>query len=60
MQGLEPGLPIAEHKCFSHLLSKTYLRVGNLTNPVRVGVPLDDDLIHILNDLQSHQHVFTD
>lgn len=39
---------------------KTYLRVGNLTNPVRIGVPLDDDLILVLDDLQPHQHTFND
>lgn len=33
--------------------SRGYLRVGDLPNPVLVGVTLDDDLIHILNDLHT-------
>lgn len=43
-------------QCVVHLTSRCqiYLRVGDLTDPVLIGVSLNDDLIHVLNDLQAH------
>ena len=34
--------------------SLCYLRVGDFTNPVLVGVSLDDDLVDVLDDLHAH------